>query len=1495
MNTHSPARFRFAGAVPYLILFCLLLGFGVAAARAQSLLDPTFVPPAWTAGTRVSAFALQADGRVLVGGYFRSADGSTLQGVLRLNADGAADGGFAFAPTSGDPTGIAVQRDGRFLVAPSGGGLLRFLADGSADASFQAGLVEGTVKAIVEQPDGKLLVGGKSLRPAAGAPGTSILRLNADGSVDSAFAGPLGEGPSYIDGVTGIALRSDGRILAAGDFCFADDSGCNTPASLIRLEADGSLQANLTGSVSNTARTLIQQPDGRVLVGGPAPGSGSALIRLLPDDQPDPSFHPFPGGVVEAAFVQPDGKIVVGGDIPAGAGYPRRYVARLTADGSFDPAFDADGSGGPDAGVRSVAAQLDGRVLIGGYFASVGAQDVSRRGLARLLVPESATQSLGFGSGHASVQWQRSGAGMEFDRVAFESSVDGQAWAPLGEAAFDAGVWSLGGLNVAAGSNLWLRARGTATTGSGAYTGFGGSVLSASRQLIATLTPSAQAGGSIAPAAPQFVDTGTAASFTLVPDAGQRVLYVGGSCAGTLAGNVFTTAPVDADCTIEAHFAAADAYVVTPVAGSGGALTPATPQPVMPGATQSFTVTDDPGHSIATVGGSCGGTLAGGVYTTDPVTADCTVEAEFLLDQYTVSASAAGGHGTISPATQTVAYGQAATLTVTPDAGYNASVSGCGGHLAGNLYTTAAVTADCSVAATFAPIGANGVSLVITAAQDASTACTAQSTVLAQPGDYVTLCYTYTNRSGRAIPWYYLQDSAGIADPYPYNFPIFDSLADGETRSVTSNTWVQRSTDVLASWVGLADVPPHYSMDDTAPFEWIELVGSPSAQRLPIDTAGDFADAQVDVPFPFDFYGFPIDGKLCVSKNGAMRFSSGAPCALESQDFFTHLVVSPAQPLANGRPMSYYGGEIWYAVIGQAPHRRAVVEWADMTRPYDNDAGAPIRFQAILDEAGSVVTFQYLSMETGIPVTTNGAFAIAALTREASSWAVAPDNQQAYSVNQPLLTDGKAVRFTPSATPWRAQATAAAHIVVPVPLPTVSPRVLDVSVPHGGSTTATLALGNDGNAAVTWTLGTQPGAATGVQWTTPYRPIESQASRELTVQPGPDGSQRLAAAPRQAQASAGPTAFRPSSAASTVPAFAIAFDATQYGAPGLSNRYVSFDAANPERWDELPIGDVSALAVDVGVQIDNDFSRQYFLSNAFCSDDGCFEARYWYQLTGADETHRLGHDVVLTPNVPGVGDESWSGVKWDHASHTLIGVAVNAGAGDSWQWGAGCGVRPICRSDLFTIDPYTGASTWIAQIDQIDPRYGTIIADIAIAPNGDLIGLNEIDDTFYRIDRTNGHVRPIGPSGLQVGYFPPQSLDFDQTRGTLYYATWPASGAPATMYTVDLATGAAAPIRPLGDGAHFLRAMSIATPGGPCVDQADVPWLSYDSAGGRIDAGASTDVTVSFDAGSLADGVYHAKLCVNTDAWLYRTLAVPVTFTVGAGDRLFADGFDGAP
>ena len=62
----------------------------------------------------------------------------------------------------------------------------------------------------------------------------------------------------------------------------------------------------------------------------------------------------------------------------------------------------------------------------------------------------------------------------------------------------------------------------------------------------------------------------------------------------------------------------------------------------------------------------------------------------------------AGAGGTISPASRTVANGQTTTFTVSANTGYSiSSVSGCGGVISGNIYTTGAVTSPCTINAIF--------------------------------------------------------------------------------------------------------------------------------------------------------------------------------------------------------------------------------------------------------------------------------------------------------------------------------------------------------------------------------------------------------------------------------------------------------------------------------------------------------------------------------------------------------------------------------------------------------------------------------------------------------------------------------------------------------------------------------------------------------------------------------------------------------------------------
>ena len=150
-----------------------------------------------------------------------------------------------------------------------------------------------------------------------------------------------------------------------------------------------------------------------------------------------------------------------------------------------------------------------------------------------------------------------------------------------------------------------------------------------------TVTPSVGTpSGSISPGSPVVVDDGSTTQFTLIADPGFHVDNVAGTCGGSLAGNVFTTAAVTADCTVIANVAAdVITRTVTPSVGTpSGTISPATPQVVNDGATAQFTLTADTGFHIDNVGGTCGGSLAGNVFTTAAVTADCTVIANFAAD-----------------------------------------------------------------------------------------------------------------------------------------------------------------------------------------------------------------------------------------------------------------------------------------------------------------------------------------------------------------------------------------------------------------------------------------------------------------------------------------------------------------------------------------------------------------------------------------------------------------------------------------------------------------------------------------------------------------------------------------------------------------------------------------------------------------------------------------------------------------------------------------------
>ncbi|MGL6116702.1 ImpA family metalloprotease [Plesiomonas sp.] len=135
----------------------------------------------------------------------------------------------------------------------------------------------------------------------------------------------------------------------------------------------------------------------------------------------------------------------------------------------------------------------------------------------------------------------------------------------------------------------------------------------------------------------------------------------------------------------------------------GGKLSPKQ-QKVVAGKSGKVTVQPDTDFTLASISG-CDGVLNGNTYTTNAVNANCTINATFAKEKpevkYTVSASVTG-KGAVTPTSQQVNEGSRGILKIKPDNGFLLEkIEGCGGKLAERIYTTAPITADCEVKASF--------------------------------------------------------------------------------------------------------------------------------------------------------------------------------------------------------------------------------------------------------------------------------------------------------------------------------------------------------------------------------------------------------------------------------------------------------------------------------------------------------------------------------------------------------------------------------------------------------------------------------------------------------------------------------------------------------------------------------------------------------------------------------------------------------------------------
>jgi uncharacterized delta-60 repeat protein len=179
--------------------------------NADGSVDPAF---RCSAGDTVWQIIEQPDGRLLLRGNFKQINGSAQFGLARLEPDGRIDDSFTPAQRFNDARKIALQPDGKILVASGRGPVVRLHADGSLEQTFEGGFGAGEqVNHVVVDARGRVLVAGQFIE-CAGWSTRNIVRFNANGSVDKTFQCQH----DFDKPVRRVAVALNGDVLAAGNF-----------------------------------------------------------------------------------------------------------------------------------------------------------------------------------------------------------------------------------------------------------------------------------------------------------------------------------------------------------------------------------------------------------------------------------------------------------------------------------------------------------------------------------------------------------------------------------------------------------------------------------------------------------------------------------------------------------------------------------------------------------------------------------------------------------------------------------------------------------------------------------------------------------------------------------------------------------------------------------------------------------------------------------------------------------------------------------------------------------------------------------------------------------------------------------------------------------------------------------------------------------------------------------------------------------------------------
>ena len=355
----------------------------IASAATDGTLDTTFNSDGVGADKAIRTVAFAADGKIYIGGDFTTYRGTAVNALARLNKDGTLDttfnaGGAGFTKSGAQVLSIHVDADGDIYVAGN------FAKNNSSDTG------DYNTTALT----------------------TNVIRLNSDGTLDTAFAPKelkYSQLPSDESATVSLVKKIGDVVYVSGSFNELYESGLSNSATsvqgIIGLNATGALDSGfgakvkLTDQQGSTPKRVfeihaISGSTDVYLVGNftyvktateqSFPILANYVIRVSATGERVTAYANKLGENVGAnddvtsSTITSDGKLILAGDFTTFNGVTANGIVRVNSDGTRDTTFTSPGSAffGP-----SLTADSAGRMYVTGTLANFSS---SNKNLVRL-------------------------------------------------------------------------------------------------------------------------------------------------------------------------------------------------------------------------------------------------------------------------------------------------------------------------------------------------------------------------------------------------------------------------------------------------------------------------------------------------------------------------------------------------------------------------------------------------------------------------------------------------------------------------------------------------------------------------------------------------------------------------------------------------------------------------------------------------------------------------------------------------------------------------------------------------------------------------------------------------------------------------------------------------------------------------------------------------------------------------------------------------------